>query len=209
MARNADSYQRRGGNQQGFPRVLIVPEGIKTETYYLHRLKVVHGLSSVEIKHSGGTDPQSIVDFALAKIGESDEWDRVYCVFDGDVDRHLANALTKLRNSDPGKAGKLHATLSVPCIEFWFLLHFVYTSKAYTRMASRTPCEAVQDDLKKHIPNYDKADKGLYDRLAPNLEAALVHGARLVKEQEKTGSANPITYMHDLVGFLTTLKKSD
>ena len=207
MVRNARSHNRRAPQQQGFPHVLIVCEGKKTEPLYLNRLKFVHGLSSVHVEHMGSTNPMAIVRYALAELKKSDEWERAYCVFDGDVAVNLNAARGLLKSSRPAKAGRLFEILSVPCIEFWFLLHFEYTTKSYTRMASKSPCDALQDDLKKHWASYDKADRGIFDELYSKMPTALANAHKLAKDQASTNSPNPATRMHLLVEYLVNLKK--
>lgn len=207
MARNAASHRRPPPQQDAFSNVLVICEGIKTEPQYLNRLKVVYGLSNITVKHSGYTDPLNIVDVALAELKKADGWDRVYCVFDGDVEHNLAAARGKLANSDAAKAGKLFEVLSIPCVEFWFLLHFIYSAKAYTRTARKTPCESVLDDLKGHYPDYKKGEKNIFDFLQPKMNVAIGNAKRLIKDQAGTGATNPATRMHELIEYLTSMKK--
>ncbi len=65
---------------------------------------------------------------------------------------------------------------SNPCIEFWFLLHFVRTTKPFSN------CESVEKDLQKYLPNYTKNQQylvqaNIYKLLQPNLLKAIENGA--------------------------------
>jgi hypothetical protein len=57
------SYVRAGPTRQGFPYILIVCEGAKSEPNYLNRLRHAYRLSSarVRITPAGVTDPMGIV----------------------------------------------------------------------------------------------------------------------------------------------------
>ena len=67
-----------------------------------------------------------------------------------------------------------------PCLEFWILLHFEATSKAFDT------CESASRQLKKHLKDYEKTEKyytkqdnDIYLRLKPKLAEALKNAKSL------------------------------
>lgn len=85
---------------------------------------------------------------------------------------------------------------SMPAIELWFLLHFVYTTKEFTN------CAQVVNDLKNYLPEYEKKKTYLektdwFNELIRNggNEDAINNARRLLKELEKgnTGEHFPYT----------------
>ncbi|NDV64055.1 RloB domain-containing protein [Bacteroides sp. 224] len=62
-----------------------------------------------------------------------------------------------------------------PCLEYWYLLHFVKTTRHYEKYDSLKP------DLRKYLPNYDKSQKyymqkdDIYKKLKPFLPAAIAN----------------------------------
>jgi hypothetical protein len=72
-----------------------------------------------------------------------------------------------------------------PCLEFWFLLHFEYTSKLFNN------CDHSQKELKKHLKDYEKTqkyytknDNDIYLKLKQHLNTA-------VKNSKKLGEFDP------------------
>ncbi len=61
-----------------------------------------------------------------------------------------------------------------PCLEFWFLLHFIKTSTYFDT------CSGAERELKKHLKNYEKTQRfftkqhdDIYLKLKPHLNTAL------------------------------------
>ena len=61
--------------------------------------------------------------------------------------------------------------------------------------------------MKKHYPTYAKGCKTVFDGLSHDLERAIQHAERLHGENERNGSVNPATRMHELVTYLMGLKR--
>ena len=61
-------------------------------------------------------------------------------------------------------------------------------------------------DLKNHLSDYEKAQKGLFLMLEGCLEAAKTHAQRTIVDAKKTNDPNPSTEIHYLVGFMQNLK---
>jgi len=206
--RSAAQLRRRGPQREPYLTVLIVCEGERTEVEYLKGLCRAHRLSSANITVVGrGTDPVSVVRFAIEKAQREGGWDRVYCVFDRDRHANYARAIENLNRADLGGT-QFQGGITNPCFEFWILLHFEYTARPYRGAGRRSPCDIVIADLKRHLPNYEKNDEGLFTRLEPRVQDAIRHAERLVEHNRQTGSDNPATSVHGLVRLLIDLKPS-
>lgn len=205
--RSAKTFARRGPIREPYDFVLIVCEGSKTEPNYFAGLRTAYSLSNanIEILHGGATDPKSIVGFALAKMGQ-EGYDRAFCVFDRDGHQTFDEALGIVSSSAEGKANRLAAITSWPCFEIWLLLHFTYSAAPYTATGGRSAGDKVLAEVLKHITNYQKGQKGLFEALAPRLGNAIMNALRLEKQNKTTGTDNPHTRMHHLIKYLTTLK---
>ena len=127
-ARRTKDLVRRKSIRAPYDRVLIVCEGAKTEPHYLWALVDYLKLSSanVEIDGNSGSSPISVVRHAKRRYreerGKGDAFDRVYCVFDKDTHATYYEAINDCVSFKP--LGVLHAVPSVPCFEYWLLLHF-------------------------------------------------------------------------------------
>ena len=75
---------------------------------------------------------------------------------------------------------KLFTIINVPCLEFWFLLHYKYTSRFYKDF------DELKSDLKKHLRDYEKnkdyfvkGPKDIYVRLKGMLKTAIDNSQKL------------------------------
>jgi len=177
---------------------LIVCEGEKTERNYFEGLKKrgrIHPLNVEVFGPDLGNSPISIVKYAKelrdkrkneAKRGKGVVYDQVWCVFDHDKHERLDEAI------DKAKGNKIRVALSVPCFEFWYLLHFTYTTRPFQ------DCEEVEKCLREHIKDYDKA-KDYLDLLLPKLETALDNAKRVRERNEPSETKCPATNVDLLV----------
>ncbi len=195
--------------RQPAPRILLVCEGEKTEPVYFSDLVVAWGLSNqVKIGKNDGSSPDKVVAraeelYALAQQ-EGDAFDEVYCVFDRDAHERFKDAVARLKELQ-AKDQPLNGIVSVPCFEFWLLLHFGYTDKPYACKGKKSVGNAVVSDLKKKpgFAKYDKGMVGAFELLAPNLERALKHARQLAAHPAGNDKhPNPSTQVHVLVDRL-------
>jgi RloB-like protein len=175
----------------------------------LQGLRIAFGLSSVNIRvvPPPGSDPVSIVRFAIREMTADPEYDRGYCVFDRDQHANFDEAIRFVEISDLGRAGRLFSIASVPCFEIWILLHYRYTTGAYSAVGGESACAQVIRDVRQHFADYQKGHKTAFVTLAPMLNQAIIHAARLEKHNVDTQSINPATQMHCLVKYLRNLRK--
>ena len=86
-------------------------------------------------------------------------------------------------------AKRVRVIVNNPCLEFWFLLHFIYTAKAYKDY------NEMKEDFKKHMKDYDKnkayykaENNDIYSKLKPYLNTAMEHSDRLGSFEPKDPS---------------------
>ena len=203
------AYRRRGPVREPYDVVLIVCEGEKTEPNYLHGLRNTYKLSSVNVRiiPPPGSDPLSIVKFAIRELKRDPEYDRAYCVFDRDGHTTFNAAIRRIRQSPFGKSSRLAGITSVPCFEIWLLLHYRYTDAPYSGVGSNSACDLVIRDLRMRFPEYSKAHRSVFADLGSLVSDARRHARRLEAQNAATGANNPATKMHELVDYLIELKR--
>ncbi|WP_275100174.1 RloB family protein [Sedimenticola hydrogenitrophicus] len=204
------SLKRSQAKRDAYDRVLIVCEGEKTEPHYLQELIDHLKLNSANVLVDGrsSSSPDKVWQYAKERYREAerrgDVFDRVYCVIDRDSHTTFDQTLVEIRKSRPN--GVFHATPSVPCFEYWVLLHFDYKTAPYTRTGSNSPCDCVIADLKRYMPGYTKGDKGVFYQIMSDTDRAIALSKLTLAEAHKTGTDNPTTLMHELVDYLRHLK---
>lgn len=208
--RPAGEYGRRGPVREPYDLVLVVCEGAKTEPEYFRGLRKALRLSSANIlivPSHYGNDPVSLVKYATDKYQEEKGiYDRMYCVFDRDGHAGYQQALQMVVNSGLAKAKKLFAITSVPCFEIWVLLHFQFSTAAFTKLGQKSGCDRVIDAIRKNLAAYQKAFVNVFDELNPHTGTAIDNAQKLRKHNTQTGANNPATSVDILVTYLRGLK---
>lgn len=205
------SLKRLKNKRESYDFVLIVCEGEKTEPNYLAGLCDDLQLSSTNIKVMGvGADPLSLVNFALQEFDRNKDYDRVYCIFDKDTHSSYQNALIKVASCSAKKINRIpiYAITSVPCFEYWLLLHFIDSTRPYVGAGSKSAGDQLFTELKKHMPKFTKGCKDIYNMTQANLQTAINRAKKNHGLQDKDGKDNPTTKMYQLVEYLMNLKKS-
>jgi hypothetical protein len=193
--------------------VLIVCEGSKTEPNYLRELIVHHQLSSanIQITGEGGSAPNSVVDHAIELFHKDSDYQSVFCVFDRDSHTRFYDAVQRVRDKrlvrldGKRKLDNAHfeAITSIPCFEYWILLHFQYTTAQMHSFAEVDPRLRTVPEL----THYAKGEKGLYIRTHAHLQTALSHADRANRAAQDAGTDNPTTRMPELIRYLLELAK--
>jgi len=216
-ARTQRELRRQQARREPYDRVLIVCEGAKTEPHYFRELRTALGLSNanIEVTGEGGSAPLSVVETAIDLFHQSSDYDHVFCVFDQDTHATYQAALEKIAVTPLHKNGsrraadiaRFEAIPSVPCFEYWILLHYEYTTKPYQRVGRGSACDRLIHDLKHHghLPNYGKGATGLYQQTAPRVNDAIQHAKRALAAAESASTDNPTTHVHELVEVLLGL----
>lgn len=213
MARpkNRGSLRRRAPRREPYDRVLIVCEGSKTEPNYLRELIAAYQLSStnVEITGEGGSAPKSVVELAIDLFEREPDYDRVYCVFDRDGHVSYGEAVQRVhdkklvRRSGKHKLGLAHfeAITSVPCFEYWILLHFEHTTAPMARFVDVLPRLHAVPVLRE----YAKGIPDLFAMVQPRMTDALGRADRANQAAHLADTDNPTTRMPALIRYLLDL----
>ena len=213
-SRRARDLVRHRSSRESYDRVLVVCEGSKTEPNYLRELADHLMLSSanVEVDGSSGSSPISVVRHAKSRYREEkekgDEYDRVFCVFDKDTHESYAQAIQAVSEFVKSRlAGVFQAVPSVPCFEYWLLLHFEFSTQPYVVNGGKNACAHLIGDLRGYMPNYAKGDEGVFKKLMNKTDQAMANSKRALDQAVASDTDNPTTRMHELVEYLQQLKK--
>ncbi len=208
-ARGAGSLKRAGAKRASYDVVLIVCEGEKTEPNYFKGLRNELRLTNTNIIICGrecGSSPDAVVDFAIAKYQQTRDYDRVYCVFDKDTHSTYIAALDRIRRTRLPNQGKIFAIPSVPCFEYWLLLHFIFTTRPFAKSGAGSSCDSVIKELTKFLPHYGKSHGRIFQETRRLMDAAITNAKRVAKFHETSGADNPSTQVHELVEYLCNIK---
>lgn len=176
---------------------------------YFNSLREEYRLQATDIciTNAKGSDPMSLVKYAIdlyknsQKVGN--DFDFVFCVFDKDDHanyKQAINEISKIKNK-----AEFHAITSVPCFEFWLLLHFCCKAKPFRSVKDKSAAEQVVCELQNYIPRYKKGDKNTFELTKSNLNQAIKHAKIVNDEAKKVGTDNPSTMVVDLVETLISL----
>jgi hypothetical protein len=86
----------------------------------------------------------------------------------------------------------MREAISVPCFEFWVLLHHERTDVPCNR------CDNVIEKLRIHIPGYQKADAATAKQLMARVSDALVN-ADWVEGRAADNNYNPYTSVYKVL----------
>ena len=190
--------EKRGQQKRKInPVILIITEGSKTEPMYFDNFRTRQTNIDVRIvgnKSDGAkTDYDHLLDKAVAYKKEEqisiEYGDSTWIVADGDIDFKTQGALdTKnkklLHSREKARSKDIEIIISNPCFEFWYLLHFMYSTKHFNDYRS------VQAELNKYIPNYEKS-KDIYSQLSSYTGKATEHAKRIEKSHINNGYSLP------------------
>ena len=209
-AKKAKDLRRRTAKRAPYAKILIVCEGEKTEPNYFNGVKDHYGLNSANIEICGecGSDPLSIFKYAKQRYREErdagDAFDKVFCVFDRDTHPQYDDVLRMITVQTP--CNTYFAITSVPCFEYWLLLHYNYTTKPYAPLPGNSAGAQVLADLREYMPDYQKGQKAIFAELTGQLDFAINNAQRALQAAERSGTDNPTTHVHELVDFMRTIK---
>jgi len=209
-AKSADRLERRKAKRSSYDKVLIVCEGEKTEPHYFSECIKFYKLNTANVEVDGtcGSSPRSIykqaVELREVELKREDPYDRIYCVFDKDSHETYDETLERISKYNP--IGIFYAAVSVPCFEYWFLLHFKYTTKPYAATGNLSIGGEVLKELKEVMPEYEKGNNNTFISLSPQIEFAKENAARSLNYANENHTDNPSTSIHDLIDYLQNLK---
>ena len=135
--------------------------------------------------------------YKLVKELARSEYDKVFWIVDLDVIVKETNEapkekypplleFMKLRRNLHEEFDNVQVIVNNPCLEFWFLLHFVKTNDYYKNY------QEVLGELRVHLKEYDKTRKyfmrpgrDIYGRLKPYLKDAIKNAGELGEFDEQ------------------------
>lgn len=124
-----------------------------------------------------------------------------------DMDAIIAQDMLEKYQKAKGKAmkatqGMLAMIETMPCIEYWFLLHNRYTTKYYSSY------ESMKKDVRDAIPDYDKNEawaRKIYGILKDRIDIAIERAIMSMDNLRKGEGACSYTNMHELIEQLDAL----
>ena len=162
-------------------RILILCEGKKTEPYYFKGIKeseefkyksltmelIIHDTK----KNTAKELVKETVEIIKNSKREGDPFDEAWVVFDKDGYTKHPEAFDTAKNNK-----KIKIAFSSISFEYWILLHFKYTTKAFSK-ADNIISEINKCYKKLSLPSYDKCANN-YDILKKHTDTAIKHAIR-------------------------------
>ncbi len=188
-------------------RGLILCEGQTEENYFkglISQEKYRRKFASidVDIYKPKNHSPLGLVNEAKERIKiakrEKNKFDFAWVIFDKDGHANISDAFEIARNSDP----EIKIAFTIPCFEFFVLLHFEKKSKAYTK------CDDIISRIKKenYIKDYDKTSN-IFELLLPNMQQGMENSKWIIDnivkyeidDGEKKYNLSAYTNIHVLI----------
>lgn len=209
-AKKDKDLKRRKSKRDLYDFVLIVCEGDKTEPLYLKEMIKDFRLNTANVEICGrecGSSPDSVHKFAKDRLKQSkdykDPYDKIFCVFDKDAHAHFQAVFKEISEHKV-----IDAIVSVPCFEFWLLLHFTYSDSPYSASGDKSVCDQVIKELTAFFPSYQKNHPNAYAQTKSRLSDAIRSSKAIKASAERNQTDNPSTQFHLLVEYLQNLKKT-
>ena len=203
---NFRTRERNRGNRQRNPLIIIGCEGKnKTEKTYFKNFNSRKCI--IKFSKGNSTDPVGIVKDLLKFIDteiEREENDKYYAIFDTDVSKGLQNQINEAKKL--AKKNGVEIITSTPTFEFWYILHFLYTTKVYSSS------ENVIEDLINEVKQYEK-NMNLYPIIKENTKFAIENAKKVEKYHIDLGQeldnekCNPYTSAYKIVEELIKRNK--
>lgn len=184
--------------------LLIFCEGEVTEEEYLNFYRRLHRATvTIELGDFHGT-PLPLVEAAVAEKEKNEKMERrgkgaahseVWCVFDTDQHPYLNEAVALAHTNG------VKVAISCPCIELWFLLHFV-DQQAYIERA------AVQREARSVMGCGKHLSTPALEQMADQSEAAKSRARGLDEKHRGDGTpapGNPSSGVWQLVDAIQNL----
>jgi len=192
-------------------RGLIICEGQTEELYFKgliskeeHRRQFA--AINVEIYKPKDHSPRGLVTAAKSKIKankKDNPYDFVWIVFDKDGHANVPDTFEQALNSKP----EIRVAFTAHCFEYFVLLHFVRTTKAFTK------CDDIIGEVKTHLPDYQKATD-IFTTLVPYMQTGLANSEWSLERNQADIDAVKRPYqlsaysnIHKLVNYLLDLIK--
>lgn len=191
----------RGTKKRHEKKIILIGAEGKNETEKLYFKSLGREFSDkyvIRFAKGNSTDPIGVVNDTITdkKKECTEEGDIAFAVFDTDANqskqKQINDALTLAEKNG------ITVIESTPCFEFWYLLHYRYTTRSFSNSKS------VIRELKKYIPNYDKSES-IYSDIRDKTKDAIENAHKLEEyfeenEMQLRGvSKNPSTDAYKIV----------
>ena len=153
----------------------------------------------IKLANGNSTDPVKMVNDIIRtmRLNEIDSkyGDKVYCVFDGDMNDSKNAQIIKAMSL--ASKYNIEIIVSNPCFEEWFLCHFEYTTKYLSS-------NEVINKLRIYIPNYEK-NLDIFNRINDFTDTGVRNAKKQVKYHESLGrninlvQSNPCISVYKIV----------
>lgn len=148
-----------------------------------------------------GSSPISVVNYAIA-VAEKRKtpfkpYQHIYCLFDKDDPKKFAEACNPTK---PIRGGKVIKITSVPCFEYWLLLHFEKVD-APLKSVDNTIARLKNTGLNDYSRDNKRIDKNRFTLLSADkgIENATKWSKELFETVKQLGTDDPTTKMFDLM----------
>jgi hypothetical protein len=170
-------FRKKRLKKEFLKRGLILCEGETEEQYFKgltnkEEYRRKFAAISVEIYKPKDHSPRGLVTEAKNKIKankKDDPYDFVWIVFDLDGHENIPDTFEQALTSKPN----IRIGLTARCFEYFVLLHFVRTTKAFTK------CDDIVKEVKTHLPDYQKA-ANIFEILEPYKKTGLANSKWLM-----------------------------
>lgn len=195
--RDSASLRRKPGQNPPRSITLIVCEG-ETEQEYFAAARIKYGLTTAEIilaENTFGPAPISVVECAEKKHAEPGGYDQIYCVFDRDGHESFDRARNRIQTlaSRKKKPLPIQEAISIPCFEFWVLLHYEKTDAPFN--ACSDVIHRIRD---QDFSIYEKANAAIARQLMASVADALKN-AHWLEARAENNNYNPYTSVHKVL----------
>lgn len=168
-----DQRKRNSNKRKTKSIVVIGCEGKnKTETTYFNNYLSRECI----IKFSTGihTNPEGmandLVDYLKAKDMGANYGDKVYLILDTDVNENKQEQIDRAK--EICDKNNIELITSTPSFEFWYILHFGFTTKSYSSS------KQIKSELRKKIPGYSEK-MNVYPLICEDTEKAIEYAKKI------------------------------
>lgn len=179
MARHIELRPRNQKNRKTKPTILFGIEGKnETEKNYFKDFQKRDNPYNIQFSCGRDTNPENILENLLKTMEDKnispENGDIIFCVFDSDFKRDKQAQIDRVKVK--ACENNINMIMSVPAFEFWYLLHYEYTSHKFKS------ANELEKYLKKYISNYDKNMKKVNSITIDKVEQARENAIKLKKE---------------------------
>lgn len=180
------------------PLHLFICEDAKSSKFYMVGLGKSHNIN-LKAENCYGTSPENILRAAEEKraLFPDTGTATIYCLFDKDdcEDAKFKKVIATCKEKD------IVPAISVPCYEYWLLLHLKKTDKAFKD--AKECCEEFKNTYNKEFhTDYTikqlKSRKEIFEDLKDRLKSAIQNAESLNLDEKES----PYTNMHEVIKSL-------